>query len=148
MKTVLVEIISSLEEFKKLIEKLNVIIEKNSIVLLEGDLGAGKTTLVSYFCELHNILNTQSPTYALHNRYSGPGIEVDHFDLYRLEDEIQVEASGFYDLMNMDMPSYKFIEWSQRLDSETIESFKNCYRIKIELINSSKHRKVCLQLLN
>lgn len=152
MKNLLTENVSSTEQLKEFVSKFNDVITKNAVILLEGDLGAGKTTFVSCFCELYNIAHVQSPTYAVHNRYNNERIAVDHFDLYRLEDEEQIAASGFYDSVNTFSPefesNYKFIEWSERLDHDTVSSFKNCYRVTIELTGTSQSRRLNLARLS
>jgi tRNA threonylcarbamoyladenosine biosynthesis protein TsaE len=88
-------------------------VEVPLIVALEGELGAGKTTLVG---GLLNALGHQgharSPTYTLIEPYGLAGRAVYHLDLYRLTDPQEVEALGLRDLLE---PGAIFlIEWPAR----------------------------------
>ncbi len=86
--------------------------EKN-LVFLEGELGAGKTTLV------RSILNAagyqgavKSPTFTLVEEYEIAGRKIFHFDLYRLVDPEELEWIGIRDYLAQE--SLCFIEWAQR----------------------------------
>jgi tRNA threonylcarbamoyladenosine biosynthesis protein TsaE len=80
------------------------------VVLLRGELGAGKTTFVrGAAAAIGATGRVTSPTFALANRYDGPSLRVAHLDLYRLaglgeddEDLIEEELSG---------PVIAFVEW-------------------------------------
>jgi tRNA threonylcarbamoyladenosine biosynthesis protein TsaE len=113
-------------------------IDKPAILLLSGDVGAGKTTFVSFFCKTFSIESVQSPTYSVHHRYSSPEVIIDHFDLYRLETEEEVESSGFYDLL-ADKADYKIIEWPDRIEFENYPLDKKIYILKLN-INSDGTR--------
>lgn len=105
---------------------------KGSILLLSGDLAAGKTTFVVHFCQRWGLTLMQSPTYAIHQRYGNERVSIDHFDLYRLETEEELESAGVYDLLNQ--PSdYKFIEWPERLDSANIPLSQNLYGLSFRI---------------
>ncbi|MEK6626995.1 MAG: tRNA (adenosine(37)-N6)-threonylcarbamoyltransferase complex ATPase subunit type 1 TsaE [Bdellovibrionota bacterium] len=134
MKQVYSENIKSVNELPVLVEKLSKLIAPGSIVLLSGDLAAGKTTFVAYFCKYFKITSVQSPTYALHQRYTNNNIVIDHFDLYRLETEDEVESSGFYDLLNTPA-DYKFIEWPERVNLSDFPLGKSLYKIVIKVLD-------------
>ena len=83
------------------------------LVTLEGELGAGKTSLVRAF--LHGLGHTgrvRSPTYTLMEPYSVGGKQVLHLDLYRLGDPGELEFLGFRDLIDED--HIVLIEWPER----------------------------------
>lgn len=83
------------------------------VIYLNGDLGAGKTCLV------RGVLNAlgytgrvKSPTYTLLEPYHIAGLDLRHFDLYRLEDENEWEQAGFRD--EFDGSHILFIEWPEK----------------------------------
>jgi tRNA threonylcarbamoyladenosine biosynthesis protein TsaE len=86
---------------------------KYTIVLLRGELGAGKTTLAQMICEILGVEEqVTSPTYTLVNEYN---TKVDHiiyhFDLYRLQKEEELEGIGFTEYI--DSGNICLIEWPE-----------------------------------
>jgi tRNA threonylcarbamoyladenosine biosynthesis protein TsaE len=80
---------------------------------LEGDLGAGKTTLVRGMLRaLGYGGRVKSPTYTLAESYSLPAFELYHFDLYRLHDPREWLDAGFRDLT--DGQAVTLIEWPEK----------------------------------
>lgn len=89
---------------------------KKQIILLEGELGMGKTTLVQTMADLLGFKNVESPTFSIINEY--PTIpKIYHVDLYRLESKEDIESTGFWDLFNND-GGLIFVEWSNRVPDE------------------------------
>jgi len=88
-----------------------------TVILLEGDLGAGKTTLVQGIAEGLGIQDSiESPTFTLINEYFTGRIPLYHLDLYRLEPE-EVEGlhlESYWDGLEMDL-GIVAIEWAERL---------------------------------
>jgi tRNA threonylcarbamoyladenosine biosynthesis protein TsaE len=96
-----------------LAQRLAARLQPGMVIYLNGDLGAGKTTLV------RGVLNAlgycgrvKSPTYTLIEPYHAAGLDLRHFDLYRLHDEDEWEAAGFRDEFNGH--NIFFIEWPER----------------------------------
>lgn len=88
-----------------------------SVILLEGDLGAGKTTLVQGIGEGLGIIDSiVSPTFTLINEYSEGRIPLYHLDLYRLEPS-EVEALNLESYwQGVEFPlGIVAIEWAERL---------------------------------
>lgn len=88
-----------------------------SVILLEGDLGAGKTTLVGGIGEGLGILDPiVSPTFTLINEYLEGRIPLYHLDLYRLEpQEAQaLQLENYWEGVEV-MPGIVAIEWPERL---------------------------------
>ncbi len=80
---------------------------------LEGDLGAGKTTLVRGMLRgLGYNGRVKSPTYTLAETYSLPAFELYHFDLYRLHDPREWMDAGFRDVS--DGQAVSLIEWPDK----------------------------------
>jgi len=83
------------------------------VIALEGELGAGKTTLVAGVLDRLGFKgHARSPTYTLIEPYEFGARSVYHLDLYRLADPSEVEALGLRDLL---LPHSVFlIEWPER----------------------------------
>lgn len=85
------------------------------IVLLRGDLGAGKTTLVKGIAEGFNAARADdvtSPTFTLVHEYRGPRATLFHIDLYRIDTERELETLGLDDLLAPN--SILLIEWGEK----------------------------------
>jgi tRNA threonylcarbamoyladenosine biosynthesis protein TsaE len=87
------------------------------IVLLEGDLGAGKTTFVKGLAKglKVKIKDVNSPTFVLMNIYKGR-IPIYHFDLYRLEKPQEIESLNIDEYLQAD--GVAVIEWPKRLGNQ------------------------------
>jgi len=110
-------------------------LKKGGIVLLEGSLGAGKTTFVRYLAKEYNITSTSSPTFSIVNIYEGD-MKIYHMDLYRLETEES--------LFSFDIESYfvkddgiVLIEWPKRLGELKPE---NAIEVKFEFEEDGKRK--------
>jgi tRNA threonylcarbamoyladenosine biosynthesis protein TsaE len=80
---------------------------------LEGDLGAGKTTLVRGMLRaLGYAGRVKSPTYTLAESYSLAAFELYHFDLYRMHDPREWLDAGFREVADSD--TVKLVEWPER----------------------------------
>ncbi len=83
------------------------------VFVFQGDLGAGKTTLIKAMCdELGVEQSTGSPSYNIVNEYRTVGDEaVYHFDLFRLKDAAELDGIGFTEYL--DSGKYCFVEWPE-----------------------------------
>lgn len=80
------------------------------VYALTGDLGAGKTTLVSEMCRCLGVTEpTSSPTFSIVNEYRGKDGPVFHLDCYRLDSTEEALDAGLEDLFQVDQPV--FVEW-------------------------------------
>jgi tRNA threonylcarbamoyladenosine biosynthesis protein TsaE len=88
------------------------------IVLLRGDLGAGKTTLVKGIAAGFGAASEDdvtSPTFTLVHEYRGAGANLYHIDLYRVDTQRQLETLGLDDLISEN--SVLLIEWGEKFPS-------------------------------
>jgi tRNA threonylcarbamoyladenosine biosynthesis protein TsaE len=86
------------------------------IVVLRGDLGAGKTTLVKGIAEGFKAASPEdvtSPTFTLIHEYRGPAVMLYHIDLYRIDTQRELETLGLDDLMSDN--SVQLIEWGEKV---------------------------------
>jgi tRNA threonylcarbamoyladenosine biosynthesis protein TsaE len=83
------------------------------VIGIEGELGAGKTTLVSGVLAALGVTGAiRSPTYTLIEPYEAADLQLYHIDLYRLNSAREVEALGIRDLL--DARAVLLIEWPSR----------------------------------
>ncbi len=85
------------------------------LVLLRGDLGAGKTTLVKGIAAAFDAAaeeDVTSPTFTLVHEYRGPRASLYHIDLYRVDTQRELETLGLDDLRGDD--SILLIEWGEK----------------------------------
>lgn len=85
------------------------------LVVLTGDLGAGKTTLVKGIAQGFNAAseeNVTSPTFTLIHEYRGPSASLYHIDLYRIDTPRELDTLALDDLMTDD--SILLIEWGEK----------------------------------
>jgi len=87
------------------------------LVVLRGDLGAGKTTLVKGIAEGFNAASQDdvtSPTFTLIHEYRGSSATLYHIDLYRVDTQRELETLGLDDLMTDD--TVLLIEWGEKFE--------------------------------
>jgi tRNA threonylcarbamoyladenosine biosynthesis protein TsaE len=83
------------------------------LVAIEGELGAGKTTLTRAICRGFGVTeDVTSPTFALVHRYEAPRAPVYHLDLYRLRGEAELTNIGWDDILTE--PALVLVEWPER----------------------------------
>jgi tRNA threonylcarbamoyladenosine biosynthesis protein TsaE len=85
------------------------------LVVLRGELGAGKTTLIKGIAEGFQAASEEdvtSPTFTLVHEYRGPEVVVYHIDLYRVDTARELETLGIDDLISEN--SVLLIEWGEK----------------------------------
>ena len=124
----------------KIAEQILKIIPINSCVLLNGDLGAGKTTLTKSIAKNLGVNeNITSPTFTILNEYETEKIKLFHFDMYRIESEDDLIELGFEDIFNFnfDKDCYIFVEWAEKTPNLIP---KNHYVINIEKLGLNERK--------
>jgi len=110
-------------------------LQAGDVVLLSGDLGAGKTTFVRGLAEGLGIdpREVSSPTFTIVHEYRGEGLTLYHADLYRLEraatDDLGLEEIGVKD-------GVLAIEWPDRLSHQ----LPGARVVRLEVVNDSSRR--------
>ena len=98
-------------------ERLGAILQAGDVLVLTGDLGAGKTQLTKGIAQGLGISDdVTSPTFNILMVYDGGELPLYHFDLYRLDDPDQLEDTGLYDLLDGD--GVCVIEWGEQFARE------------------------------
>ncbi len=112
------EFFFDLTDIDKVAVSLLAIQPDNRLFFFEGNLGAGKTTLIKSMCKAIGVTSEMSsPTFSIVNEYeSQDASKVYHVDLYRIETKQDIVQIGLFDYL--DSGSYCFIEWPSLLYGE------------------------------
>lgn len=107
--------VDSLSELPRVAEAVIESLEGRSVVLLQGSMGAGKTTLVSRIAALLGAEDTvTSPTFALVNQYEGRECRIYHFDFYRINRIEEVFDLGYEEYFYSG--DLCFVEWPEMIE--------------------------------
>jgi tRNA threonylcarbamoyladenosine biosynthesis protein TsaE len=129
-------IINKLADWQEIVDKIIPDLQHN-ILLLKGNLGAGKTTFTQFL--LKNLGSTDevnSPTYSIVNEYNTPKGKIYHFDLYRLKNIEEVYDIGIEEYL--DNAFLCIIEWPEVYEEEL-------YGLKyhtMSIVNTGDEREV------
>ena len=109
----------------------------HSIILFDGSMGMGKTTLIKALCKQLNVIDTvSSPTFSLINEYkTRDGKSMYHFDCYRLE--TPEEAYDFGAEEYLDSGSICLIEWAEKIQPLLPQEL---HRVKLEYIDQNTRK--------
>jgi tRNA threonylcarbamoyladenosine biosynthesis protein TsaE len=134
---------SSLTQLPLVAKQILFFAEEYKVWIFEGEMGAGKTTIIKAVCSALKVQDTvQSPTYTLVNEYHTLKNEVCyHFDFYRIKNESEAMDIGFEEYT--DSGNFCFIEWPSKipnlLPSKYLKISINFVDQNRRIIHLSKH---------
>ena len=121
-------------ETKNLGYKVSCYLQEGDIILLSGDLGAGKTLFTKGIGEgLHIKESVTSPTFTIMQQYSGR-LSLYHFDLYRIEDPEELIEVGLMEYMYNE--GVTVVEWFEKMEEMPL------HYLKVEIFGESLYNKV------
>jgi tRNA threonylcarbamoyladenosine biosynthesis protein TsaE len=83
------------------------------LLTFQGEIGAGKTTFIRAMLRALGVTGAiKSPTFSLVESYASSDLQLHHFDLYRIEDEVELDYLGFRDFLSPD--AICCIEWPEK----------------------------------
>lgn len=104
---------ASTDETIALGARLGALLQAGDVLVLTGDLGAGKTQLTKGIAAGMGVVDdVTSPTFTIMMVYDGEELPLYHFDLYRLDDPDQLDDTGLFDVLGADGPCV--IEWGEQ----------------------------------
>jgi tRNA threonylcarbamoyladenosine biosynthesis protein TsaE len=101
--------VNSEKETADLAEEFSLALKAGETIVINGELGAGKTFFIKSAAKSLGINNVNSPTFALVNEYTGK-FKIYHFDFFRINEVKELYDIGFVDYLN-DEKAIIFIEW-------------------------------------
>ncbi|MBQ8522384.1 MAG: tRNA (adenosine(37)-N6)-threonylcarbamoyltransferase complex ATPase subunit type 1 TsaE [Clostridia bacterium] len=131
-------IVKDLQQTKELAIQFANTLRIGDVVLLSGDLGAGKTTFTQFVFKhlgVEGVVN--SPTFAVLKTYEAKGIVLNHFDAYRINTSEAIEC-GFDEVISSG-EGITFIEWSENI-KELLP--QNCIKINITLVDNARQFEI------
>jgi tRNA threonylcarbamoyladenosine biosynthesis protein TsaE len=111
-------ILKNLEATRAFAQKFKDTLKGDEIILLEGELGVGKTTFTQLLAKELGINKiVKSPSYTIIADYHADGVDLEHFDLYRIEtDNLEYAEPTIYDQIT-NGKGIKIIEWPKSIES-------------------------------
>ncbi len=136
-------VVNNLKEFADAARQIIGFAKEEKILLFYGEMGAGKTTLISEICRQLGVEdNTSSPTFSIINEYRSGQKFIYHFDFYRLKNQQEALDLGYEDYFFSD--NWCFVEWPEKIPDLLPEHY-----LKIEIeIGEQNRRKITLNKID
>ncbi|MES2651161.1 MAG: tRNA (adenosine(37)-N6)-threonylcarbamoyltransferase complex ATPase subunit type 1 TsaE [Bacteroidota bacterium] len=128
--------ITNIDELKSVAEQLLTFANGEKFFVFEGEMAAGKTTLIKAFCETLGVKDVvSSPTFSIVNEYDAPKGLVYHFDFYRLKTVQEAYDIGYEDYFYSD--EYCLVEWPSKVEELLPEKY---IKVVIEITGETERR--------
>jgi tRNA threonylcarbamoyladenosine biosynthesis protein TsaE len=138
--------LKTISDLPVVVDFLTPFLMSNTLILLDGPMAAGKTTLISELLKKIGVFETHSPTYALHHKYKANSFDIHHFDLHRLASPDDIESSGFWDFFDSSQDLF-IVEWSKHISFDQWPLNFKIVRIVIEK-NLNENRTFLIEFVN
>lgn len=127
-------LVQSAGELAPVVEHIKTLTNTHQYFCFNAQMGAGKTTLIKQLCEALGVDDViSSPTYSIVNEYLARNEQtIYHFDLYRLNSEIELLDIGIEDML--DSNAICFIEWPEKMLNFLPHNYVN---VSIEVKNDN-----------
>ena len=132
-------IINDLKDTNKFAKKFAKILKGGEVILLGGDLGAGKTTFTKAVLRCLGVKDdVTSPTFTIMREYQSKKFKIYHFDMYRLGSGQEAKEFGLEDyIYSKDKSSLVFIEWPENVKDILVGDF---IRVDISILDENKRQ--------
>lgn len=130
-------VVNNLKETKKVANVFAKLLSGGEIILLNGDLGAGKTTFTKFVLETLGVKDdVTSPTFTIMHEYKTKKFNIYHFDMYRLSSGAEACEFGMDEyLYSGDKRNIVFVEWAENIKDILNGKF---IKINIKLLDDNK----------
>ena len=120
----------------KFARKFSKVLKVGDVVLLHGEIGAGKTTFIRYLInslEKKNKIKLgeiTSPTFSILNEYEIKNITIRHYDLFRIKDSNEIKNIGIYENIH---DFITFIEWPDKIEKKIKKKYNLYFKYNSKL---------------
>ena len=120
----------------KFARKFSKVLKVGDVVLLHGEIGAGKTTFIRYLInslEKKNKVKLReitSPTFSILNEYEIKNITIRHYDLFRIKDSNEIKNIGIYENIH---DFITFIEWPDKIEKKIKKKYNLYFKYNSKL---------------